>query len=444
VRYVNRGTDDLSDIMLRLYPNTSYLGGHMQVTQASVDGISVYPAVYQRPTVGISGTTGQPITDTSVLSLPLPVPLQPGQAVTLNLSFAITIPLHATGGYHTFGWANDIVSLPEAYVMVPVHDGKGWHIDVAPTYGDIVYAEASLYRVHIRAPAGLVIVATGVCSSTPDQPILPGQDAPVWRETSCVAAPVRDFAWHASGAYQQATTTVQAAGGNVIIRSFYMPQYALGGQRALGYATQALLDYERRFGAYPYRELKVFASPNTAGGIEYPMLAGVTDSLYSQEGGYFEWITAHEVAHQWWYGMVGNDQVNEPWMDESLAQYATSLYIEDRYGMPAADEMRNLYFTSRYEHQLQIGRDQPVAQPTNMFDPNDYSPIVYGKGPLFFDAVRRTVGDQRFTAWLRVYFSRYRYRIAHADDLLAQADQTGIGDVVRQAYAQWMLSARRP
>ena len=313
-----------------------------------------------------------------------------------------------------------------------------------PNYGDVVFGEVSLYRVHIRAPDDLVIVSTGVCDGATNQPVKPLPASLSWRDTTCVAAPVRDFAIHSSRQYKLVTGTVQAAAGALLINSYYMPQYALGGQRALGYATQAVLDYERRYGPYPYKELKVFASPNTAGGIEYPMLAGVTDSLYSQEGGYFEWIAAHEVAHQWWYGMVGSDPVNEAWMDESLTQYTTSLYIEDRYGVQAADAEREQYFTSRYQRELRNGRDVSVAQSTGAFERNDYSPIVYGKGPLFFDAVRRTVGDQRYTAWLRVYFARYRFGIAHPDDLLAVADETGIGTPVRQAYSEWILSARRP
>jgi hypothetical protein len=444
VRYVNHGADDLHEILLRLYPNTQYMGGHMQVSQVSVNGIPATPAIYLRPTVGFSGTAGQPISDTSVLSVPLASALAPGQGVTLSMTFVVSVPLQANGGYHTFGWAHDVLALPDVYPLIPVRDGSGWHVDVAPNYGDIAFSEVSLYRVRIRAPASLVLVASGVCSDTLNQPVSSLPNALVWRDTSCVAAPVRDFAIHGSQQYQVVSTTLSTAVGNLLVSSFYMPQFAQGGQRALGYALQAVQDYERRYGPYPYKELKIFASPNTSGGIEYPMLAGVTDSLYAEEGGYFEWITAHEVAHQWWYAMVGSDPINEAWLDEALVQFSTSLYIEDRYGVQAADEERKLYFTTRYERELKAGRDVAVAQPTSAFERDVYAPMVYGKGPLFFDAVRRAVGDQRYMAWLRVYFTRYRYRIAHAGDLLAVADETGIGPAVRQAYSQWIISSRRP
>jgi hypothetical protein len=444
VVYVNHSYDDLHEILLRLYPNTQYMGGQMQVSQASVDGAPVKPAVYLRPTIGLSGTTGQPISDTSVLSVPLASALTPGHSVVLSMTFEVSVPLHASGGYRTFGNANEVDALPDVYPVIPVRDGAGWHVDAAPNYGDIVYSEVSLYRVHIHSPSDLVLVTTGVCSSTLDQPVKPLPATLIWRDTECVAAPVRDFAIHASRQYRVVSATLSTAAGNLLVSSYYMPQYSQGGQRALDYAMQAVQDYQRRYGPYPYRELKIFASPNTSGGIEYPMLAGVTDSLYSENGGYFEWITAHEVAHQWWYGMVGSDPITAAWLDESLTQFTASLYVEDRYGVQAADAERQLYFTTRYQRELNAGRDVPVAQPTGAFDRNVYSPMVYGKGPLFYDAVRRAVGDQRYTAWLRVYFTRYRYRIVHAEDLLSVADETGISSAVRAAYGQWILSARRP
>ena len=444
VWYVNHSYDDLHEILLRLYPNTQYMEGHMQVSQVSVDGTPVTPAIYLRPTIGLSGTSGQPISDSSVLSLPLASPLPPDHSVVLSMTFMVTIPLQASGGYRTFGWANDVMAMPDVYPVIPVRDGTGWRVDVAPNYGDIAFSEVSLYRVHIHSPSDLVLVSTGVCTSNVDRPVNSVPAVFAWRDSECVAAPVRDFAIHASRQYQVVSATLSTTAGNLLVSSYYMPQYALTGRRALDYAMQAVQDYERRYGPYPYKELKLFASPNTSGGIEYPMLAGVTDSLYAKDDDYFRWITAHEVAHQWWYGMVGSDPINEAWLDESLTQYSSSLFIEDRYGVQVADADRQLYFTTRYERELKAGLDVPVAQPTGAFERSVYAPIVYGKGPLFFDAVRRAVGDERYTVWLRVYFTRYRYSIVHAEDLLMMADETGIGAAVRQAYSQWILSAGRP
>src|SRR5450759_531202 len=114
VFYVNHSYDDLHEILLRLYPNTPYMGGHMEVSQVKVNGVSVTPVVYLQPTVGLSGTTGQPISDTSVLSLPLTSALMAGQSVMLSMTFEVSVPLHPSGGYRTFGIVNDVVALPDA------------------------------------------------------------------------------------------------------------------------------------------------------------------------------------------------------------------------------------------------------------------------------------------------------------------------------------------
>jgi hypothetical protein len=448
-RYVNRRPEELREILLRLYPNTAYMGGGMQVGAVQVDGVPVQPAVYLRDTADLTRTRNAPLADTSVLSVPLATPLRMGQSVVLSFTFTVTIPPRSNSGYRTFGWASNILGLPNAYGVIPVRDGRGWRVDTAPTYGDIVFGETSQYRVLIHAPADLVIAATGVCTDTvapapKAQPApKPGAQGATWKDTRCVAGLARDFAIHASRQYQVVSQTVGTRDGNVLVSSYYMPVNKRGGKLALDYGIAAMQDYERRLGPYPYKELKLFASPTTAGGIEYPMLAGILDSLYNQEGGYFEWIVAHEVAHQWWYAMVGSDPINEAWLDESLTQYTTSLYIEERYGSDAAEAERQHYFTERYQREVGDRRDAPVAQPTGAFARDVYAPLIYGKGPLFYSAVRRAVGDRLFSAWLRVYFMRYRFKIARAEDLLAVADEIGIGRETRLAFAEWMRGTRQ-
>lgn len=441
IHYVNRSTTALREVMLRLYPNTAYLGGQMHVFGVRADGVAVEPIAFLRPSQGLTLTSTTSLTDTSLITVPLPLPLAPGQDITLTLNFSLTAQSHTTSGYRTFGWADRILALPDAYAMVPVHDESGWHVEALPSYGDIVYSDISLYHVRILAPADMVIVATGVCTQAPanaSQPAAPSESTSPWVVTTCEAGPVRDFAIHASQVFQVVTATVAADSGNVVVSSYYLPEHRLGGQCALEYASAALLDFEHRFGPYPYRELKVFPSATTAGGIEYPMLAGILDTLYNADPASLEWLVVHEVSHQWWYGMVGNDQVNEPWLDEALAQYSTSLYVEDHYGRAVADAQRNERFTVRYQQELKAGYDAPVDQPTAAFDRNMYFPIIYGKGPLFFDAVRNAVTDVQFDAWLRTYFMRYRFKTAHRDDLLKLADEMGIGAPVRMAFDQWM------
>ena len=171
--------------------------------------------------------------------------------------------------------------------------------------------------------------------------------------------------------------------------------------------------------------------------VEYPGLIVIAQRLYAGSSS-SEWVVAHEVAHQWWYNVVGNDQVDEPWLDEALTQYATVLYFEDRYGKAAAASALQAGIQDRWEGAREAGRDRPVVGPVAGFAPEDYGPIVYGKGPLFFHHLREEVGDVPFDHILRSYFEEYRYKIATGESFLAVAERFSSRDV-DALYRQWIL-----
>ncbi len=425
VLYTNRDAVALKDIALRLYPNTPYMGGDMALSDIRVDGRRVQPRYVSR-----DGRV-----DRSMVLLNLAEPLPVGQSLTLTMALTVTAPLSPTQGYRTLGMIDGMLSLPNVYAMIAPREKGRWRLDSIPLFGDVVLSEMALYLAHIDLPSAYTLVATGVCK--PD-----GIGLQV-----CASGPARDFAMQVSADYQVHTAILRDdAVGDIVIYSYSLPQHARAGERALSYASDALKSYERRFGRYPYRELKVFETTTLAGGIEYPMLAGVTDANYESdgqaEGGYFEWLVAHEVAHQWWYNMVGSNPITEAWLDEALTQYSASLYIEDRYGDAAARAQRNLLFNERYDKERKAKGDRRVGQATDLFPRWSYFPIVYGKGPLFFEEVRRNGGDTRFEAWLRTYFVRFRYGMAQSDDLLQVAADVGLAHDARTAYDRWILGRR--
>jgi len=423
VIYTHRDNTPLREIALRLYPNTDYMEGKMTLSAVQINGKPIADRTIRR-----NGRA-----DRATLLVPLSRPLSMGQQVTLSMQLDISVPVSPTKGYRTFGLIDGILSLPNAYAMVPPRRDGRWWLDSIPIFGDVVLGQMALYRVRIQAPKEQVIVATGVCESDRADS---ANDAAV----VCSSGPVRDFAIHLSPHYRVVSATLPSE--DITVYSYYLPTHERAGENALDYAEKALKTYERRFGPYPYRELKVFETTTIAGGIEYPMLAGVTDANYELDGGYFEWLVAHEVAHQWWYNMVGSDPITEPWLDESLTQYAASLYIEDRYGDVAARAQRDLFFNQRYENERKAKGDRRVGQPSALFPRWSYFPIVYGKGPLFFEEVRRKGGDSRFEAWLRTYFVHNRFAIANANALLQAANDVGLREITQAAYDEWIMGKR--
>jgi aminopeptidase N len=150
-------------------------------------------------------------------------------------------------------------------------------------------------------------------------------------------------------------------------------------------------------------------------------LVVIADSLYKEDTTFREVVVAHEVAHQWWYSLVGNDQIDEPWLDEAFAQFTTALYYRDRYGEVAMQSYVEQLLTASYDRVKGTDQDQRADLPVGDYTEDQYSPIVYGKAALFFNALYEALGDAKFNQFMQEYFQTYRYGIAYPTNLFAIA-----------------------
>jgi len=415
VLYTNTEDVPLTEIYFRLFPNTPGYGGTATVERLLVHG---QPA---------SVTTEL---ENSALRVTLPTPLLPGEQVDFTLDFRVRLPTTPAAGYGQLAYLDGVVALANVYPVIPVYDDEGWNVELAAPYGDATYTDTALYRVRCTAPADMVVAASGSQVNRTDN----CDGTATW---TFVSGPMRDFDLVMSSDFQVISTTV----GEVTVNSYALPADAAGNQRALDYASNALRVYDARFGPYPFAEFDVVEVPlSGAGGIEYPGLVVVDKAIYGQEHGFFEHATVHETAHQWWYSMVGSDQVDEPWLDEALTNYSVVVYLEDVYGRERAEAFVQDYFVYNYEEIVAAGRDEVVGRPVAAFSEEQYGPIVYVKGPLFFHYLRQQVGDETFFAILHTYFQRYRYDIATPEGFLAVANQVSAQDIT-PLYEKWILSA---
>ncbi len=208
------------------------------------------------------------------------------------------------------------------YAPIPVYDDEGWNVEDAGVNADLSYCDPSFYRARVTAPADLVLVASGVAVGR--------ETAGSTQTVTFAAGPSRDF--YLAGSADFTVISVQA--GETRVNSYAPPEWAAGARRAADVAQRSLLHFNARFGSYPYTEMDVVSTPLLALGIEYPGITGISLRLYdpTQEVNglpalsVLESVVAHEMAHQWFDNLVGSDQVDEPWLDEALAQYATGLY----------------------------------------------------------------------------------------------------------------------
>ncbi len=387
IRYTNQETEPLDEIHFQLYPNM--LGGSVQIRAASVNDVPVL-AVLE------SGNTA--------LRLPLASPLQPGENCVLQLDFTVNLPTEPGGNYGLLGYMNDILTLDGFYPSIPVYDAQGWHAGPVQPNADTTFNDASFYRVQVQAPESLVLVASGraVESSRLDS----------WQNVIFAAGPARDFYLTASEKFQVLSTNV----GETQVNSYAFKSNTRGAQLALNTAASAITHYSARFGAYPYTEFDV-ASTSLQGayGIEYPGMTGINRELYDADNdanfSILEATVAHEVGHQWFYNLVGNDQGNEPWLDEAVTQYVTGLYFLDQYGAEGMNSYRASWL-SRWDRVEQAGI--PIGLAAGDYQGREYGAIVYGRGPLFVAALKERLGSDAFDALMRDYCQRYHWQISSA------------------------------
>lgn len=392
VRYVNQETVPLAEIYFRLYPNL--LGGQAQVSALTVNNRPVQPELSLND---------------SALRVPLPSPLAPGQAVVVQMDFLVQIPTEPGINYGSFARLNGVTATPHIYPMIAVYDDDGWNVETPAPYGDLIYADAAFYRARITLPAGQIPVASGV--------ELARQTGAQTQTVTYAAGPARDFYFAAGERYKVTARQV----GATTIHSYAPPELAESAEMALDFAASALEIYNKRFGLYPFTELDLLTTPTSAGGIEYPGVIVVAQNLYENRGAFFEAATAHEVGHQWFYNVIGNDQVDDPWLDESLTQYVTWLYYRDRYGA----EGDAGFGDSLQQRWDRLDRaDIPIGRSVSTYDEKEYSAIVYGRGALFFDALAQQMEQAAFDAFLRDYYRVYKWESVQPDDFerLAETD----------------------
>jgi aminopeptidase N len=324
--------------------------------------------------------------------------------------------------YGVQAYTEGVLALAHFYPMLEVFDESGWNAEIPPPAGDVSYADASSFVVQIDAPAGLTIIGTGVetaRSVVADRQVV-----------EFAAGPARDFYLAASDQYMKSS---QAA-GNVALH-FYAPAgRASGAARALEFAANAVAYFSERFGPYPYVELDLVATPNQALGIEYPGVIAIADRILDPQDERLEATVVHEVAHQWFYNLVGNDQLDQPWLDESFAQYATLEYFGHEYGEAGRQGFLQ-YLQARWES---VGSpDMPVGLPVAAYTDQEYGAIVYGRGPLFIDTLREQIGDAAFERFLETYLVTFAWGIA-TEDGFKRAAQESCGCNLNALFETWV------
>ncbi|WP_338105107.1 M1 family aminopeptidase [Modestobacter muralis] len=325
--------------------------------------------------------------------------LAAGESTEVALDFTLRL---GGGGFERLGTAPDVSWWASGAPLLAWEPGVGWARDpFTALTGETASSPVADTTVSVDAPAELTVLMTGDQA----EPTRERDGRRTWTSHEPVA---RDVSV-AVGAFTTAETDVDG----VRVTTGVLPGAGRDPARLARETAAAIEALTARFGPFPYATLTVPWLPDLGGGIEYPssVLLASTD----------EQVLVHEVAHMWFYGMVGNSQFRDPWLDESLASYAESVTGQP----PAAAVARDLATEG------DVGGSM-----ADFADDRAYVRAVYVTGGAVLLTARERSGADAFDAALRCYADAAAWTTATpADVAAALADLPAALAVLQEAGA---------
>jgi hypothetical protein len=397
--YQNRSGVTFNELIVMVeanrYPNA------FQLNELQVDGVAVTNYTLEK----------------NRLLLPLSVPLQPTESLTLRFNFDLFLPVIPPPADdrrpELFGYTERQTNLVDWYPQVAVYQPEvGWLDHPAWVFGEHQVYEPGDYQITFRQtdPVENFTVAASAEGVTEG-------NATTYRLSSA-----RNFAF----SFSHMAVTAKQEWQGITVTSYTFPFDAAAGQEIVRYAVEALQTYTRFYGPLPFKTLAIVEA-DFLDGMEFDGLFFLSKGFYNIYDGspasYLGAITVHETAHQWWYAQVGNDQALEPWLDEALCTFSELLYFEQNHpeGVAWWEQVRVGYYSPEGVINLPVS-----AYPSYIA----YRNAVYLRGGLFLRDLRQTTGEEPFYRALQAIQSQHADRgIITAGDFFAAFSQSAQADL---------------
>ncbi|MEG2789235.1 MAG: M1 family metallopeptidase [Romboutsia sp.] len=409
--YINKTGKDIDKIYLHIYPNAFSKREYAPFEENEIT--DAYPNGFNEGYIDIKNILNNKDTlkysiigdKNDILEINLGRTLKNKEKISLDLKYTIKIP-NCLG---RFGYGDSTVNVTNWFPIACVYDDRGWNLKSYESVGDPFYSDTSDFNVKILMPKKYEIGCTGKAINEKHD------KEKIFYEIE--AKKVRDFAFILSDKFDIHTDSFKG----VLINTYNL------NSEFSEYTTEVAKDsikiFSDLFGEYPYDTYSVVASDFYIGGMEYPTLVMIDKTLYTEKKKFLlEYIIAHETAHQWWYSVIGNDEISEPWLDEALTEYSTVLYFENKYGKDIGAKLMD---TMEVQSRSYLSHD--IFKATTQYkNSTEYSLNVYTKGAVIFNEIRNKVGDKVFFETLQEYYSKYMYENVNGAKFVEMWKEKGI------------------
>lgn len=346
------------------------------------------------------------------LKVHLPEPVQPGRQVEIVLDYWIDLP-QVMG---RLGQYRGVTNLVNWYPVLTVfRDGEWKPVPYVPWHQPW-YNEAGVYDVELTLPADHKFASGGHVVET-------SSSEEGWQTLHIHGDGLRDFTIVASDRYE----VIQGQAGGVPVRMLYFPGHEQHAELSVKTAEESIRTYSEWFGPYAYQEFELVESYFGWNGNESSGLVMIDDRILDAPqyaARYIEHLVSHETCHQWWYSAVGTNGYAEPFMDESLVSWLTRVKIEDKYGENASVldlpgygpiqfpnvSYRNLVNSGYDLYRSRGGAHASVSSLDEIGHLHNLFFLVYDRGARIVGMLQHRMGRERFLAFLRVVYERYRFR----------------------------------
>ncbi|HSH36542.1 M1 family metallopeptidase, partial [Schnuerera sp.] len=382
VTYVNDTGIDLKVLYFHLYPNAynsaetapilfegstlskeEYIPGYMEIEKIQIGKKEID---YK---IGGIGDT--------ILKLNLPENLKVNEKIEIEFVYNVKLPTNID----RFGFGDNVFNFGNWYPIVCVYDNTGWNLDPYYKIGDPFYSDISNYDITITTPKDIIVAASGNILSEK----VKGKNKTYKIEGKLI----RDFAWVASSNFIISESKIE----DTVIKVYGMEDKENMADYVLEVGEDSIEIFNRIFGKYPYGVYSIVMTEFPTG-MEYPGIVFINKDYYSTHFKEpLEKVIVHETAHQWWYGVVGNDQIDEAWLDEALATYSEVIYINNKYGEEEGENYYNYTCKTPYEYGKEYIDSDIIIKPLKDFQSwEDYGLLVYVKGAIFLNEIKKDFG----------------------------------------------------
>ena len=450
--YTNNSPDQLSFIWFHLWPNAYKNDSTAFAKQVAKDkdGAKRLAAIKDRGFIdslnfmagGQRLQTERHTQYIDVVKVLLPQPLEPGKKITITTPFYTKLATYNSRS----GYNGQSYIVTQWYPKPAVYDRKGWHPMPYLDQGEF-YSEFGSFAVNITTPAAYVVSATGTLhneaelaqykamgkanvaakAATNKVSYKPSGANKTLRYT---AENVHDFAWFADKNFIVRYDTVQLTNRAVDVFTFHHPDGNKNWVNSISYVKESTRNYSNYLGEYPYPVVQAVEGPKNdmSGGMEYPMVTLITSPDADEPG--LDAVIAHEVGHNWLYGILATNERSHAWLDEGLNTYYQFRYEAERwksntvFGNQIPEEVKKKpvqeFQSILYNAMNQIPMKTAIETPAADFaNKEEYGIVTYLKTAVWMYYFEIEFGREAVDKAMKAYFNQWKFKHPYPEDFKA-------------------------